>query len=120
MLLLSLTHDVYLWSQGRAGQINVSRSSSLSSIEYIFMTLLSIVTILVAVTVARLDPVYNREGPGLASLRNFCAALFIILKALAGFILGVQLLLFVHVIFGPSRRQLLLTEGGTGGNPALQ
>lgn len=105
MLLLSLTRDIYRWSRGRAGQIDVSRSSPLSGIVYISMTLLSIIAILVAIAIARLDLVYNREGPGLASLRNFCAALSIVLKVLAGFILGIQLLFFVLVIFGRSRRR---------------
>ncbi|KAK0448110.1 hypothetical protein EV421DRAFT_1785798 [Armillaria borealis] len=116
MSLWSLTHYVYLWSRGRVGQINISRSSPLSSIEYILMTLLSTVTILVAAAVARLDPVYNREGPG--SLRNLCAVLSIILKALAGFILIVQSSFFVLVIFGCARRRT--TRRDSGRNLALQ
>ncbi|KAK0455715.1 uncharacterized protein EV420DRAFT_557406 [Desarmillaria tabescens] len=79
--ILAYAVRTYLWSRDRAKQNNISRPLPFPTFEYVLTTVLSIVAIIMAVAVARMDSVYNREGPGY--FRNLCAILSVILKVFA-------------------------------------
>lgn len=95
--LLSFVGHVYLWSRDRAEQNNTSRPSPYSNFEYVLITVSSVVAIMTAVFVARMDTVHNREGP------HLCAILPVLLKVLAGLISIAQSSIIIFVILGWAR-----------------
>ncbi len=95
--LLSFVHHVYLWSRDRAEQNIASRPSPYSNFEYVLMAVSSVVSIMTAVSVARMDTIHNREGP------NLCAILPVLLKVLAGLVSIAQSSIFVFIILGWAR-----------------